>query len=70
MNHSMLSCDRATHLKIVVIALVAAVIVAVAGINAHVSEPGVLVSDTKVMGPVVKAGKPSIYSSREVSVAR
>jgi hypothetical protein len=66
----MLSCDRATHLKIVVIALVAAVIIAVAGINAHVSEPGVLVSDCKVMGPIVKAGKPSIYSSRKVSVAR
>jgi hypothetical protein len=70
MNHSMLSCDRATHLKIVVIALVVAVIVAIAGINAHVSEPGVLVSDTKIMGPMVKVGKPSIYSSREVSVAR
>jgi len=66
----MLSCDRTTHLKIVVIALVAAVIVAVAGINAHVSEPGVSVSDAKVMGPMVKTGKPSIYSSRQVSVAR
>jgi hypothetical protein len=69
MNHSMLSCDRATHLKIVVIALVAAVIGAVAGINAHVGEPGVSVSDAKVTGPMVKAGKPSIYSSRQVSVA-
>jgi hypothetical protein len=70
MNHSMLSCDRNTHLKIVVTALVFAVIVAGAGINARLSEPGVLTADVKVIGPVVKAGKPSIYSSQRVSIAR
>jgi hypothetical protein len=37
MNHSMYSADRATHLKIVVIGLVCATVVAVVGIFANVS---------------------------------
>ena len=37
MNHSMYSADRATHLKIVVIGLLCATVVAVVGIFANVS---------------------------------
>ena len=36
MNHSMYSADRATHLKIVVIGLLCATVVAVVGIFANV----------------------------------
>ena len=38
MNHSMYSADRATHLKIVVIGLLCATVVAVVGIFAHVEQ--------------------------------
>ena len=37
MNHSMYGADRATHLKIVVIALICALVVAAVGIFAHVT---------------------------------
>ena len=38
MNHSMYSADRATHLKIVVIGLLCATVVAVVGIFANVEQ--------------------------------
>jgi hypothetical protein len=38
MNHSMYSADRRTHLKIVVVGLVCALVVAVVAISAHVSD--------------------------------
>ena len=56
MNHSMYSADRATHLKIVVIGLLCATVVAVVGIFANVS--GVNLG-TDVL---VKAGQPTTLS--------
>ena len=38
MNHSMYSADRGTHLKIVVIGLLCATVVAAVGIFAHVKQ--------------------------------
>jgi len=51
MNHSMYSADRRTHLKIVVVGLLCATMVAAVGIFAHVS--------TIDLGtaPLVKAGQ-------------
>jgi hypothetical protein len=57
MNHSMYSADRATHLKIVVIGLVCATLVAVVGVFAHV--------DTNIdlgTAALVKAGQPTTMS--------
>jgi hypothetical protein len=45
MDHSLLSASRTTHLKIVFVALVGAILVVVIGIVAHVSE-------TQVVGPL------------------
>ncbi len=42
MNHSMYSADRATHLKIVVIGLLCATVVAVVGIFANVAAASIL----------------------------
>ena len=59
MNHSMYSADRATHLKIVVIGLLCATVVAVIGIFAHV--------DSNIdLGTValVKAGQPTTLSGQ------
>jgi hypothetical protein len=57
MNHSMYGADRATHLKIVVIGLICALVVAAIGIFAHVSS-------TIDLGTaaLVKAGRPTSLS--------
>jgi len=57
MNHSMYSADRATHLKIVVIGLLCATIVAAVGIFARVG------SDIDLgTAALVKAGQPTTIS--------
>lgn len=64
MNHSMYSADRATHLKIVVIGLVCATVVAAVGIFANVGS-GVNLG-TEVL---VKAGQ-SITLSGQLPTIR
>jgi hypothetical protein len=54
MNHSMKSADRTTHLKIVVVGLLCAIVVAGVGIFAHVSSGIDLGTE-----PLVKAGQPT-----------
>lgn len=56
MNHSMYSADRRTHLKIVVIGLLCATLVAFIGIFAHVSDINLGTE------PLVKAGQPTAVS--------
>jgi hypothetical protein len=58
MNHSIYSADRTTHLKIVVIALVAGIGVAGVGILAHVNTGG----EYAQIERVIKAGKPSVQA--------
>jgi hypothetical protein len=64
MNHSIHSADRATHLKIVVIALVAGIAVAGFGISARTS------SDYSQTAHVVKAGKAVVVTSSDISTVR
>jgi hypothetical protein len=54
MNHSMSTCGWTTHVKIVVVALTAAALVATSTATAK----------AKAGGPVLKAGKPALYSTR------
>ena len=65
MNHSISSADRATHLKIVVVALIGATMVAGVGIAARVSglEAGDGVRRVEARIPVIKAGAPIAVSS-------
>ena len=58
MNHSIHSADRSTHLKIVVVALVAGIAVAAFGISARTG------ADYSQTAQVVKAGK---AGSRDVT---
>jgi hypothetical protein len=58
MNHSMYSADRRTHLKIVVIGLLCATLVAAVGIFARVSNVDLGTA------PLVKAGQPTAVSGR------
>jgi hypothetical protein len=64
MNHSIHSADRATHLKIVVVALVAGIAVAAFGISARSN------SDYSQTAHVVKAGKVMTVTSSDGSVVR
>jgi hypothetical protein len=64
MNHSIHSADRSTHLKIVVLALVAGIAVAGFGIAARSG------SDYTQTAHVIKAGKPMAVTSSDTSVVR
>ncbi|MBI5319870.1 hypothetical protein [Bradyrhizobium sp.] len=61
MNHSIHSADKATHLKIVVVALVAGIAVAALGISARTN------ADYSQTAHVVKAGKPVVVTSSDIS---
>jgi hypothetical protein len=64
MNHSIHSADRTTHLKIVVVALVAGIAVAAFGISARSG------SDFSQTAQVMKAGKPVVVTSSDQSMVR
>lgn len=68
MNHSFYSADRATHLKIVVVALVAATAVAGVGVTARVKSGDTYAQADKVQ--VVKAGKPVMMTKTDQQVVR
>jgi hypothetical protein len=68
MNHSMYSADRATHLKIVVVALIGATLVAGIGIAARVADSPTATA-MKANGPVLKAGQPVVITSNEGNAA-
>ena len=56
MNHSMYSADRGTHLRIVVVGLACAIVVATVGIFSRVSALDLGTA------PLVKAGQPTVVS--------
>jgi hypothetical protein len=64
MNHSIHSADRATHMKIVVVALVAGICVAAFGIAARTNV------DYSQTAHVMKAGKPVVVTSSDTSLVR
>ena len=71
MNHSIYSADRSTHLKIVIVALVAAIGIAGFGINARLNADDGLTQTARVTSPgIVRAGKPVVITSSDSSVVR
>ncbi|HXI05692.1 MAG: hypothetical protein ACRCVA_16065 [Phreatobacter sp.] len=65
MNHSIYSADRTTHLKVVVVALLAGILVAGFGISTRNTA-----SDEVQTARVMKAGKPVVVTSTGASVVR
>jgi hypothetical protein len=65
MNHSIYSADRMTHLKVVVVALVAGIVVAGFGISARSTDDGYTQT-----ARVLKAGKPVTVTSSANSLVR
>ena len=66
MNHSIYSADRSTHLKIVVVALVAGIVVAGLGITARANSDDGYAQTAHV----IKAGKPVVVTSANASMVR
>jgi hypothetical protein len=66
MNHSIYSADRTTHLKIVVVALVAGIVVAGLGISARSNSDDGYTQTAHV----IKAGKPVVITSTDTSMVR
>ena len=66
MNHSIYSADRMTHLKIVVVALVAGIVVAGFGISARINSDDGYTQTARV----TKAGKPVAVTSSNAALVR
>lgn len=68
MDHSLLSASRNAHLKIVAVALISATVVVTVAIRARVADTAAATAG--ISGPVLKAGKPSAYSSTATASVR
>ena len=66
MNHSLVTADRTTHLKIVAVSLVAAIAVILVGVTARISDTGAS-AKLEANGPVLKAGKPATVTARDAT---
>jgi hypothetical protein len=66
MNHSIYSADRMTHLKVVIVALIAGIFVAGLGISARVNSDVGYTQTAKV----IKAGKPVAIGSSSATAVR
>jgi hypothetical protein len=66
MNHSIYSADRSTHLKIVVVALVAGIVVAGLGISVRSNSDDGYTQTARV----IKAGKPVVITNSNTSMVR
>jgi hypothetical protein len=68
MDYMITRACRTTHLKIVVVALVAAIAVVAVGINARVGD--MTTARGPAAGTVVKAGQPAAYAVEHSSAIR
>jgi hypothetical protein len=69
MNWSMYTADRTTHLKIVVVGLCAALLIAVIGVSARALNIGTDIM-TEQSPTVIKAGGPVVFTDRSGSTIR
>lgn len=69
MNWSMYTADRTTHLKIVVVGLTAALLIAMVGISARGLNLGTDIMSAQ--GPtVIKAGGPVVMTDQSATIIR
>lgn len=69
-NSTILTADRTTHLKVVVISVVASIVVLVIGIAAHTPAASDATARMQAVGPAVKAGKPMTVTQGSMSAVR
>jgi hypothetical protein len=70
MNTSMFTADRTTHLKIVIVALLAAILVAGIGVTAKLADYGSNMSSLQASGPAFKAGQPVTAATSDAIAIR
>ena len=70
MNLSLVTADRTTHLKIVAVALVSAIVLVMVGITARVVDSDIATARLQTDGPVLKAGKPATFTTRDGTAIR
>jgi len=68
-NSTIFSADRTTHLKIVVISLIASIAVIIVGLAAHTADPDIN-SRIQTAGAPIKAGKPVAISRSDTTAVR
>jgi hypothetical protein len=68
-NSTIFTADRTTHLKIVVVSLIASILVIGIGIAAHTTVPDTN-ARIQTAGPAVKAGKPMAITKSDTSTVR
>jgi hypothetical protein len=66
MDHSLITASSGTHLKIVTVALIGAILVVIVGIASHASQ----LPAGGQTGTIVKAGAPAAYSGHDRSTIR
>ncbi len=66
MNHSLITADGTTHLKIVVVSLIAAIAVVVVGLSSRMTESGSALRSAQSLH--VKSGKPIVYTSIQTTI--
>jgi hypothetical protein len=69
MNWSMYTADRTTHLKIVVVGLVAALLIVVIGISGRELNLGTDIMTARA-ATVIKAGTPMVFTDRNGPIVR
>ena len=75
-NYSLMSADKSTHLKIVVVSLFAAIVVVAVGLAArpNLSESTAVATTANgkihATGPVIRAGKPLTITSSDTTAIR
>jgi hypothetical protein len=69
-NSSLTSADSATHVKIVAVSLLAGILVIGVGIAAspNFNDGTAAPNRIEATGPVIKAGKPTAFSGRAVTI--
>ena len=70
MTHSLIGADRTTHFKIVAVALVSAIVLVMVGVTARVADSDTTTARLQTDGPVLKAGKPATFTTRDGSTIR
>ena len=70
MNHSLATADRTTHLKVVVVALVAAIIVVAVCITARFTAMDTETARVRTQSIVVKARAPTAYTRTDTPSIR
>jgi hypothetical protein len=69
-NSTIFTADRTTHLKIVVVSLVASILVIGVGIAARTTTTADATARIQTAGPAVKAGKPIAITHSDTSAIR